>query len=336
MTNLIIIGYGYMGHVYEKACAQLIIDRAYETYYKYGLPSFLDKLSLLAVVDPDEEKGKTFQYFPEKSKTGKGGPVFFTSLESALKEADSWGPQERVNAAVIASPISTHFEIARELIHRRTNLLIEKPVCESSPQIEELITLARDMDVRIMPGHVERYNPVVLEAREAEKYGMYGPVKKYQIMRTSKKPERVQESLIIDKLVHDIDLVSYIFGDFRVSHIDLEKKNGEVMECRITTEHEGGLYGEIFSSWLVPEKKRQILIDFEKAVFQGDMIGKTISVNRLTEFPKEIRCYQNNQIKDELCDFIAFMHHPIPTLVKMKDALKSARIIDEIMREVGT
>jgi predicted dehydrogenase len=187
-----------------------------------------------------------------------------------------------------------------------------------------------------MPGHVERYNPVVLEAREAGQYRMYGAVKKYQIMRTSKKPERVKDPLIIDKLVHDIDLVRYIFGDFRIIRIDLEKKNGEIMECRITTEHEKGLSGEIFSSWLVAEKKRQILIDFEKAVFQGDMIGKSILVNRLTEFPKEIRCYQNNQIKDELCDFIAYMHHPIPTLVKMKDALKSARIIDEIMREVGT
>ena len=109
-THLAIIGYGHMGQIYKSACEQLCHYKKYENYYKYDLPQFLDDLKLVAIVDP-------------LLKTSKQNELhFFNSLEEMLNAS-----MLNINAAVIASPIKTHQQIARELIEKNIDLLIEKP-----------------------------------------------------------------------------------------------------------------------------------------------------------------------------------------------------------------
>lgn len=64
---------------------------------------------------------------------------------------------------------------------------------------------------------------------------------------------------------------------------------------------------------------------------KGNLIEKKIDVDRYMELSKQISGYKNNQIKDQLVDFIAYKHKLIKTLVNMQDALKSAYLIDEII-----
>ncbi len=185
-----------------------------------------------------------------------------------------------------------------------------------------------------MPGHVERYNPVTLDAAEAVKYRMYGKVVSYSFLRASSKPERVSDSLIIDKLIHDLDLVQCIFGKYKIADIKINKVQGEIMECTVFTTHKKGYQGEIVSSWLSLEKTRKVIINFERGSMDGDLIEKKIDVDRYMELSKQISGYRNNQIKDQLVDFIAFKNKLIKTLVNMKDALQAAYSIDEINRKI--
>ncbi len=67
---------------------------------------------------------------------------------------------------------------------------------------------------------------------------------------------------------------------------------------------------------------------------KGNLIEKKIDVDRYMELSKQISGYKNNQIKDQLVDFIAYKHKLIKTLVNMQDALESAYLIDEIIRRV--
>jgi len=319
-TDLAIIGYGYMGEIYKRACIELYNQENIETYYKYDLPGMLKGFKLKAIVDTK---------FAESYHMPEDGIWYFNSIDAMLEQDDL-----TINAAVIATPIKTHFEIAKKLILSSISLLIEKPVCESAKEVKELIAISKKNQVRIMPGHVERYNPVTLDASEAVKYRMYGKVVSYNFLRTSSKPKRVNESLIIDKLVHDLDLVQSIFGKYKISDINVIKEQNEIMECTICTIHKKGYQGEIVSSWLSDEKKREITIKFEHGMLKGDLLSKKIDVDRYMELSKQISGYKNNQIKDQLVDFIAYKHKLIKTLVSMKDALKSAHLIDEILRRV--
>jgi len=173
-----------MGEIYKKACIELYNQEKIETYYKYDLPGILKGFRLKAIVDTKF----TASYYKQEY-----GICYFNSIDAMLEQNDL-----KINAAVISTPIKTHFEIAKKLILDNISLLIEKPVCETAKEVKELIAISKKYQVRIMPGHVERYNPVTLDAAEAVKYRMYGKVVSYRFLRTSSKPKRIKDSLIIE------------------------------------------------------------------------------------------------------------------------------------------
>jgi len=319
-TNLAIIGSGYMGKIYQNACMELSNQDGYESYYKHDLPQLLRDFKLQAIVDPS---------FKNSPPLKTNGIRYFTSVDEMLSDSEL-----EINAAVVATPISTHLSIAEKLIKNNVSLLIEKPVCETAREVKRLIYLARKYQVQIMPGHVERYNPVTLDAIEAVKYKIYGKVENYTLLRTSPKPDRVKDNLIIDKLVHDLDLVQCIFGRFSITDIETEKISNEILKCVVHTRHKKGFHGRIVSSWLTREKERKISIEFERGLLEGDFVEKNLKIDRFMELTKQVSCYQNNQIKDQLVDFIAYKHKLIKTLVNIQDALKTALMIDEINRRI--
>lgn len=317
-TYFAIIGFGYMGKIYKNACFELYNRENIESYYKYDLPEMLKEFKLKAIVDTSF----TRPYYDNDEDIW-----YFNSVDSMLEM-----PDLNINTAVISTPIKSHFDIAKRLIQNKISLLIEKPVCETAKEVKELINYSRKKRVRIMPGHIERYNPVTLDAVEAVKFPVYGKPEKYCFRRTSLKPERVKESILIDKLVHDLDLVQCIFGRYKIIDIHVKRDHSEIMECTVFTKHSGGLKGKIVSSWLIEEKKREIEIDFKYGRFTGDLIDKKVYINRFKEISKEISTYNNNQIKDQLVDFIAYVQKKTRTLVNMNDAVKAGHLIDEIIR----
>jgi len=68
---------------------------------------------------------------------------------------------ESVDAASVATPTRTHFEIARQLLKRGKHLLIEKPIAENTADASELAELAAQQRLVLQVGHVERFNPVL-------------------------------------------------------------------------------------------------------------------------------------------------------------------------------
>ena len=318
-TNLAIIGYGHMGNIYRLAYEEIRAGKHAEDYYKGDLPRWLKTLRLRAVVDPRHRM------------VARGGLRVFSSVDDLISSG------VRIDCAILATPIDTHYRIARQLIECGVHLLIEKPVSETAKEIQSLIRLAARRGVKLMPGHVERYNPVTLDARETVRYRMYGRLNRYALTRTSRRPERVREDLVLDKLIHDIDLVHCIVGSFQVSKVKVRRQAGRIVECTVSTRHRSGATGTIFSSWLVPEKKRTVDFFFDRAHLSGNLIDKTLRILRFHEMSKEITGYRNNQIRDQLADFVYYLYSQdagVKPLVRMSDALKSGRVIDEIRAKV--
>jgi UDP-N-acetylglucosamine 3-dehydrogenase len=215
-------------------------------------------------------------------------------------------------------------------------LLIEKPVACLSKEIRKIKTLARKNNVFILPGHVERYNPVTLDIIEYLKYKVYGKVQKYEFIRTSRRPPRIPDSIVIDKLVHDLDLLLFFFGKPQIDSVDFQRdKQGKVIECDLHLKHKNGVKGRILSSWKIPKKERAIKITAERGEINGDFLHKTLFIKRYHEFSKSVTGYANNQVKDQIADFLAGIYNAGKPLVSINDALNCGIIVDEIERLAG-
>ena len=81
-----------------------------------------------------------------------------------------------VDAIVIATPVSTHFQLAREALLHGKHVLVEKPLTASITEAEELVALAQEQQRVLMVGHTFEYNPAVKELRKLVQNGELGKI----------------------------------------------------------------------------------------------------------------------------------------------------------------
>lgn len=110
---------------------------------------------------------------------------------------------DEVDAAVIATPTSTHFEIARDFLNRGKHVLIEKPITDNPDQAAELIKMAEKDNLVLHIGHVERYNPAIEKLYDIKEKPIF-----LRAQRMSEFPGRSTDiDVVFDLMIHDIDII---------------------------------------------------------------------------------------------------------------------------------
>lgn len=122
-----------------------------------------------------------------------------------------------IDAVVVAASTEHHYGIATEVIRLGLPMLIEKPVAPSLSQTREILQAAEDAGTPIMCGFLERYNPAVMAAKRM----IEGPVYA-RADRHSPYAPRIKTGVAWDLLVHDVDLISQIFGGEEPTTINVE------------------------------------------------------------------------------------------------------------------
>ena len=154
---------------------------------------------LALVVDPFEETGRR---------------------TADLYGAD-WAPDIDATASmdgvVVAASTEYHYDIATELIHAGLPLLIEKPICPSFAQTVEILDASERADVPIMCGFLERYNPAVVVARHMIRDPLF-----IRAERHSPYVPRIKTGVAWDLLVHDVDLISQLFGGSEPTSVNVQ------------------------------------------------------------------------------------------------------------------
>ncbi|MEO8287240.1 MAG: Gfo/Idh/MocA family oxidoreductase [Chloroflexota bacterium] len=199
--------------------------------------------------------------------------------------------REKPEAVVIAVPTIMHREVALEVISRGIHLLVEKPIAFTVAEGEEILAAAHDAGVLLTVGHIERYNPAIVELHRRLQEAELGRVFKMHARRLGPFPPRVRDvGVVIDLATHDVDIMRFLSGS-EVVRVYAETAR------RIHTEHEdllSGLLrfqdnsiGVLDINWLTPTKIRELMITGEKGMFH---------VNYLTQ---DLYFYENNYIKTE-------------------------------------
>jgi predicted dehydrogenase len=185
---------------------------------------------------------------------------------------------ENIDAASIATPTSTHFEIAKQLLDRGKHLLIEKPIAENTAHATELAALAAQRGLILQVGHVERFNPVLSALEERLTHPRF-----IEAHRLSPYPERSTDiGVVLDLMIHDLEIILHLVRS-PVQNIDavgvpVLSRGEDIANARIRFEN--GCIANITSSRISPERMRKIRVFQEDAYLSLDYQEQTGEIYR--------------------------------------------------------
>lgn len=121
-----------------------------------------------------------------------------------LKRYDSVAALAKdIDCAVVATPTTTHRDVARELLEAGCDVMIEKPITATAEEAQELIDLARAKQRIIQVGHVERYNPGIVAVADLVRSTRYFEAERLGVFV----PRSLDVDVLLDLMIHDLNLV---------------------------------------------------------------------------------------------------------------------------------
>lgn len=188
---------------------------------------------------------------------------------------------EEIDAVSIATPTNAHKEIALDFIDKKIPILVEKPLASTSKDAQEIVDRASVNKVLLQVGHVERFNPAVIELSNLIKKGKFGKILSIVIKRVGLFPQRIKDvNVVTDLAVHDLDIVTSILG--RLPLCVFARGGGGLIKGREDHAEIFLDYGEfgcfIQVNWVTPVKIRTLAITGTKSYAEIDYITQKMQL----------------------------------------------------------
>ncbi len=253
----------------------------------------------------------------------------------------------------LAVPTVLHYEIGVELIERGIHLLIEKPIARTLEEGEKLVELARRHNVILAVGHIERFNPAVMELRRRLREGMAGRIYKLHAQRLSPYPSRIRDAgVVIDLASHDIDLMRYLMdeGIVRLYGETLKSINSDREDMfNGIIRFQSGAVGVLDVNWITPTKIRRLTITGARGMFTCDLLSQELFFYENETAPSQwdtlsvlrgvnegnilgIRIQRHEPLAAELNDFVSAVRDDRQPTVPGSEGLETLRIALDFMR----
>ena len=187
----------------------------------------------------------------------------------------------RIDAAVIAAPTVLHHRLAVDLLEARTHLLIEKPICTTVAEADELVELARREQVVLQVGHVERFNPALSAAMPHTRNPKF-----IEAVRASGFTFRSMDvGVVLDLMIHDIDVVlSLVRSPLRsVDALGVAILGGHEDVAHARLEFQSGCVANLSASRISYEAARKMQIWTPRAYANIDFGTRTTTLVRPSE-----------------------------------------------------
>ncbi len=178
-----------------------------------------------------------------------------------------------VDAVVIATLVSSHFDLAMSALAAGKHVLLEKPLASTVEQAERLIEEAERRHRVLMVDHTFVYTPAVQKIRELMTAGELGDVYYYDSVRINLGIFQHDVNVLWDLAVHDLSIMDFVLGKQPVAvsatglaHVPGRPENIAYM----TMFFEGQLIGHVHVNWLAPVKVRRTLIGGSRRMIMFD------------------------------------------------------------------
>jgi UDP-N-acetylglucosamine 3-dehydrogenase len=298
----------------------------------------LDQSELVAIADADPATA---------AATGHRHSVPFYSDYREMLET------QRLDAVSICVPTTLHLEVASQAIRRGLHVLIEKPIAAVVREGQSIVDLAAEHGIVCMVGHVERFNPAVVELKRRLENGELGQVFEIVARRKGPFPARVRDvGVVIDLAAHDLDIMWYLTG------AEVTRVYAETAQ-RVHESHEDmlsgllrfsdGTVGVLDINWLTPTKIRELSVIGQRGMFQVNYLTQdlfffenaetqeawdTLSILRGVAEGRMIRhvVTKREPLRSEIEAFLATVRGEKVPIVNGEDGLRALRQARAIVR----
>lgn len=167
-----------------------------------------------------------------------------------------------VEAVAIATPPSTHHALVKAALEAGKHVLVEKPLATSGDDAAELVALARERDLTLLPGHTFVYSPPVNKVRDLIQSGHLGEV--YFVTSSRMNLGLYQkDGVVLDLAPHDLSILLHWLGE-PLAEVSANGRSifqeGVHESSFLTLCFEGGTQANVQLSWLAPRKMREMVV----------------------------------------------------------------------------
>ena len=179
------------------------------------------------------------------------------------KDLDDFFKDPTLDAIAIATPVATHFKLAKKAIMTGRHVWLEKPMSETVAQAEEVIELAAQKEKVLLVDHTFVYTGAVRKIKEVIDKGELGDLIYYDSTRVNLGLFQQDVNVIWDLAPHDISIMDYLMPSKKVevSATGLHYYGSDIVPKSLVTVYmENNTIAHINVSWVSPVKIRQTLI----------------------------------------------------------------------------
>lgn len=268
----------------------------------------------------------------------------FDTVEALLDACD---------AVDIIAPTSFHFELCKAAITKGKHVFVEKPLANTMDEARELVKLAKEADIKMQVGHVERFNPAFLALKENKLEPMF--IEVHRLAQFN--PRGTDVSVILDLMIHDIDIILSIVKsnvkNITANGVAVISDTPDIANVRI--EFDNSCVANLTSSRISMKRMRKMRL-FQKDAYIGiDFLEKKTEVIKLnapgdknvftfdieTTNGKKTIAISNpvvedgNAIKMELQAFYNAITNNTNTPVSEIDGLRAMDVAHQILEKIG-
>jgi len=172
-----------------------------------------------------------------------------------------------IDAVVIATPVFTHFELAKKALENNKNVLLEKPMTATSAQAQELIELAAKKNKIVMVDHTFLYTGAVQKMKTMIDSGDIGNIKYFDSTRINLGLFQPDVNVLWDLAPHDISIMNFLIKEkpYSVQATGVSHTNNGIENIAfLTVNYNSGFIAHFNCSWTSPVKIRLMLIGGDK------------------------------------------------------------------------
>lgn len=168
---------------------------------------------------------------------------------------------KKIDALVVALPTELHYDFSKRALERGVHVLIEKPIAESEQQAKDLVNLAQEKGLILQVGHVERFNPAVLQGVQYIKDPKFIKVERLGPYD----PRMSGIGVVMDLMIHDLDILLTLVPeevvDVQAIGAKLLSPHEDIVNVRLR--FASGCVADLTASRISLEKSRKIRV-FQK------------------------------------------------------------------------
>jgi predicted dehydrogenase len=296
----------------------------------------IEGVELAGFYDPSDENA---HYANEQYKLKR-----FTNINKLIDCCD---------AVDIVAPTTLHYELCKAAILKSKHVFVEKPLANTMDEAREIVKLAKEANIKLQVGHVERFNPAFLALDKFEMAPMF--IEVHRLAQFN--PRGTDVSVILDLMIHDIDIILKLVKSnvksISANGVSVMSETPDIANVRI--EFDNGCVANLTSSRISMKKMRKMRLFQKDSYISINFLDKKTEVIKINTdkdkgaFTFDIETNNgkktiaitspaikdNNAIKMELESFKYAILNNTNTIVSEVDGLRAMEVAHQILEKIG-